>query len=448
MTFAPMQFEVSNRQIIKIAAPICLALIIPQINHMTNTAFLGRLGEFSLAANGIAGIYYLVMYMVAYGLNNGLQVLIARRAGQQNIAGIGQLFSNGIQLGLVSSFLVIAGTLALAPWFFSKSLHNQQIYEAALSFIRIRIWGLPFLMMLSMANAFYIGSGNSKVLAVTSLFQEMVNISADYTLIFGKFGMPALGLNGAAYASLIAEGIGMLSAYTILFGKGFHKRFMLFSFLKPSWTVIRNILSISAPLVVQFLFSIGSWFIFFIFIEHLGERPLAISNMLRSIFGFFGVFTWALAATCNTMVSNVIGQGKSALVFTAIRKIVTISILCAAIVCAIVNLFPQTILQIYTTDMDLIREAIPSVRIVTLSTLLMAISGVVLSAVTGTGNTRINLGIELAAVIGYLIYCSIVVERWRSPLYIAWFADFFYWTIIFVLSVWYLKSGRWKSKTI
>lgn len=443
-----MQFEVTTRQIIKIAAPICLALIIPQINHITNTAFLGRLGEFELAVNGIAGIYYLVMYMVAYGLNNGMQVLIARRAGQLNTRGIGQLFSNGLELGLIASFLVIAATLFLAPWFFAHSLHNKQIYEAALSFIRIRIWGLPFLMTLSMANAFYIGSGNSKVLAVTSLCQEMVNIFSDYALIFGKFGLPALGLNGAAFASLIAEGTGMMVTYSILFGKGFHKRFFLFDYIKPSWQIFRSILSISAPLIVQFLFSIGSWFIFFIFIEHLGERPLAISNMLRSIFGIFGVFTWALGATCNTLVSNVIGQGKQDFVFVAIRRIATISLLCAFIVCILVNLFPGTILQIYTTDMALINEAIPSVRIITLSTLLMAISGVVLSGVTGTGNTRINLGIEMAAVIGYLLYCSIVVERWRSPLHIAWLADFIYWTIIFVLSVWYLKSGKWKAKSI
>ncbi|WP_106602334.1 MATE family efflux transporter [Chitinophaga ginsengisoli] len=443
-----MQFEVTTRQIIKIAAPICLALIIPQINHMTNTAFLGRLGEFELAANGIAGIYYLVMYMVAYGLNNGLQVLIARRAGQLNTKGIGQLFSNGLELGLCSSFFVIAITLFLAPWFFAHSLHNQQIYEAAVSFIRIRIWGLSFLMMLSMANAFYIGSGNSKVLAVTSLCQEMVNIGFDYVLIFGKFGLPALGLNGAAFASVIAESTGMLVAYGILFGKGFHKRFHLFEYLKPSWQIFRSILSISAPLIVQFLFSIGSWFVFFIFIEHLGERPLAISNMLRSIFGFFGVFTWALSATCNTLVSNVIGQGKEDQVFSAIRKIATISLLCAFIVCILVNLFPSTILQIYTTDRELIREAIPSVRIITLSTLLMAISGVSLSGVTGTGNTRVNLGIEFAAVIGYLLYCSIVVERWRSPLHIAWLADFIYWIIIFGLSAWYLKSGKWKAKSI
>ncbi|WP_262888496.1 MATE family efflux transporter [Chitinophaga agri] len=443
-----MQFEVSTRQIIKIAAPICLALIIPQINHMTNTAFLGRLGEFELAANGIAGIYYLVMYMVAYGLNNGLQVLIARRAGQLNTTGIGQLFSNGIQLGLASSFLVIALTLFLAPWFFSQTLHNQHIYEAALSFIRIRIWGLPFLMLLSMANAFYIGSGHSKVLAVTSLCQEMVNIFSDYVLIFGKLGLPAMGLNGAAVASVLAEGTGLFVAYAILFGKSYHKKYLLFTYLKPSWPIMRSILTISAPLIVQFLFSIGSWFIFFIFIEHLGERPLAISNMLRSIFGFFGVFTWSLAATCNTMVSNVIGQGKSELVFKAIRKIVVISLICAITVCILVNLFPHTILQIYTTDKPLIAEAIPSVRIITLSTILMAVSGVVLSAVTGTGNTRINLGIEFAAVIGYLLYCSIVVEQWRSPLYIAWLADFFYWTIIFVLCFLYLRSGRWKAKSI
>jgi Na+-driven multidrug efflux pump len=299
-----------------------------------------------------------------------------------------------------------------------------------------------------MANAFYIGSGNSKVLAVTSLCQEMVNIFFDYVLIFGKFGFPAMGLNGAAVASVIAESTGLLVAYSILFGKGYHKRFYLFDYLKPSWQIFRSILSISAPLIVQFLFSIGSWFIFFIFIEHLGERPLAISNMLRSIFGFFGVFTWALSATCNTMVSNVIGQGKQDLVFSAIRRIAAISLFCALIVCILVNLFPSTILQVYTTDRSLISDAIPSVRIITLSTLLMAISGIVLSAVTGTGNTRINLGIEMAAVVGYLLYCSIVVEHWRSPLHIAWLADFIYWTIIFVLSFWYLKSGKWKAKSI
>ncbi|CAL1517331.1 MATE family efflux transporter [Chitinophaga sp. MM2321] len=443
-----MQLEATNRQIFKLAAPICLALIIPQFNHMTNTAFLGRLGELELAANGIAGIYYLVMYMIAYGLNNGLQVLIARRAGQQQLAGIGQLFSNGLQVGIVFTLLGILLTLLVAPWFFSKSLHNHEIYEAAVSFIRIRIWGLPFLMILSMTNAFYIGSGHSKVLAITSLCQEVVNIFFDYTLIFGKLGFAPMGLNGAAVASIIAEVTGCSVAFSILFINRYHLKYSLFSFWRPSWDVIKNILNVSAPLIIQFLFSIGSWFVFFIFIEHLGERPLAISNMLRSIFGFFGIFTWALAAACNTMVSNLIGQGRQDQVFTIIKKISLISVACATFVCVLVNIFPYTLLHIYTSDATLIEAAIPSIRVITLSTILMAIAAVVLSGVTGTGNTRMNLLTECTAVVGYLIYCDVVVERMRSPLHLAWGADFIYWILIFSMSALYLRSGKWKGKVI
>ncbi len=443
-----MQLEVTTRQIIKIAGPICLALIIPQINHITNTAFVGRLGEFELAANGIAGIYYLVMYMIAYGLNNGMQVLIARRAGQQQFSGIGQLFSNGIQVGLFFSGIAILLTLLAAPWFFSKSLHDNHIIAAAVSFIRIRIWGLPFLMLLNMANAFYIGSGHSRVLAVTSLFQEMMNIFFDYTLIFGKLGFPAMGLNGAATASVIAEVTGCGVAFSILFGKRYHLQYSLFSYLRLNWSIVRNILNVSAPLIVQFLFSIGGWFVFFIFIEHLGERPLAVSNMLRSIFGFFGIFTWALAAACNTMVSNIIGQGRPEQVFPIIRKIVALSAGCAIAMCVVVNLFPYTLLHIYTNSADLITMAIPSIRVITLSTILMAIAAVVMSGVVGTGNTRINLVTEIIAVIGYLVYCNIVIERMRSALHWAWGADFIYWIIIFGISYWYLRSGKWKGKEI
>ncbi|HEY6082629.1 MAG TPA: MATE family efflux transporter, partial [Chitinophagaceae bacterium] len=183
-----MQLAISNKQILRIAAPISLALVIPQINHMTNTAFVGRLGEFDLAVVGIAGIYYLIMYMIAYGLNSGMQVLIARRAGELNYPGIGKLFSQGFLLSILFSLLGIMITLSLAPAFFSRSLHSKEIYNSAIAFIRIRIWGLPFLMLTGLSNSFYIGSNHSKVLIISSCFQESVNILFDYLLIFGKWG--------------------------------------------------------------------------------------------------------------------------------------------------------------------------------------------------------------------------------------------------------------------
>ncbi|MRG45619.1 MATE family efflux transporter [Chitinophaga sp. SYP-B3965] len=443
-----MQVDVSNKQILKIAGPICLALILPQINHMTNAAFLGHLGEFPFAVNGIAGIYYLVMYMIAYGLNSGLQVLFARRAGELNYAGMGRYFSNGILLALLFSAIAIVITYALAPYFFAHSLHDPNIRDAATSFTRIRIWGLPFLMLMGLCNAFYTGTGNTRLLAITSLFQEAVNIGLDYGLIFGKMGLPALGLNGAAYASIIAEFVGFVVAFCLLLGFKFHIKFHLFTWLKPDWTSIRNILTISAPLIVQFLFSIGSWLIFFIFIEHLGQRPLAISNMMRSIFGLFGIFTWALASTCNTMVSNLIGQGRENEVVSVVKKIGGFALLCAMVVSLLINIFPYQLLHIYTADTAMITEALPSIHVCTLVTLLSSITAIVFNGVTGTGNTRINLFIEFAAVTVYLIYCFVVIERWQSPLHWAWGAEFVYWTTMFSLALWYLRSGRWKGKTI
>lgn len=443
-----MRVDTSNRQVFKIAAPIWLALIIPQINHMTNIAFLGRLGQFELAANAIAGIYYLVMYMISHGLNNGMQVLIARRAGEMNHSGIGRLFSNGIWLGMLFSAFAIALTSVLAPAIFASALHDAHIQEAALSFISIRIWGLPFLMMMGLANSFYIGTTNTRVLAITSLFMECTNIGMDYALIFGKLGFPAMGLNGAAYASIIAECTGVLCAFLILFiGKYTHK-FRLFQYLKPDWKIIRSILSVSAPLIVQYLFGVGSWLVFFIFIEHLGQRPLAISNMMRSIFGVLSVFIWAFGATANTMVSNLIGQGRQDEVFGIIRKIVAFSVLCVSGVCLLINLFPQGMLSIYTADAVLIREAVPSVRMLTLSILTTAVASVVFSGVTGTGNTRVNLLIEFVAVVFYLIYCEVVIEKWQKPLHWAWGSEFIYWLTVLVLAFWYLKSGKWKGRQL
>lgn len=443
-----MQVNLSNRQVIAIAGPICLALILPQINHMTNAAFLGHLGEFPLAVNGIAGLYYMVMHMIAYGMNNGMQVLFARRAGEQNFAGIGRYFSNGMVLALFFSTIALSFTYLFAPWFFTHSLHDAAIRDAASSFIRIRIWGLPFLMLMGLCNSLYIGTGNTRLLIITSLFQELLNIALDYGLIYGRMGLPELGLNGAAYASIMAEAMGCFVAFTMLVAFKFGRTYYLFEKLKPDWKAIRSILSVSAPLILQFLFSIGSWLVFFIFIEHLGQRPLAISNMMRSIFGLFGIFTWALSATCNTMVSNLIGQGKEGEVIRTVKKIAWFAFVCALFVCLLINLFPYQLMGIYTADVQLITESIPSIRVCTCVTLLSAAAAVTFNGVTGTGNTRINLLIEFTSVSIYLVYCVFVIERWRSALHWAWGAEVVYWTTMGALALWYLRSGKWKGKVI
>ena len=208
-------------------------------------------------------------------------------------------------------------------------------------------------------------------------------------------------------------------------------------------------MNISGPLIFQSAISITSWIFFYILIEHHGETSLAISNIMRNIFGFFGVFVWAFGATTNSMVSNVIGQGKKNMVIHLIKKIMLLSLSIAVIVCILLNLFPEQYLLIYGQSAEsFVKEGIPLLRLISIVMVLMAAASVWLNAVTGTGNSRITFLIELAAIIFYCIYIYIVLEVYRFSIFWGWVSEILYWSIMLSLSFAYMKSGKWKAKII
>ncbi|HUS02312.1 MAG TPA: MATE family efflux transporter, partial [Chitinophagaceae bacterium] len=210
----------------------------------------------------------------------------------------------------------------------------------------------------------------------------------------------------------------------------------------------RSILKMAAPLVGQFSISLITWLIFFILLENYGERAKAISNAMRNVFGFVGIFIWAFASTTNTMVSNLIGQGQQNAVILLIRKIMILNISAAVIMLGILNLFPQYFLGWFGQDAAFIHEAIPVIRIVSAGMLMMSIAVIWLNAVTGTVKTKMNLLIELVAIICYLIYIYLVMVKFKLSLEWAWTNEIVYWIAIFATAFWYIESGRWRSKAV
>lgn len=443
-----LQVEISNKQILKIALPIAIAMLVPQINFVANTVFLSGLGETELGAAGITGVYYLVFALVGNGLNSGLQALIARRAGENRPHEIGKMFSQSIWIALLFAIAGIFITYLIAPAFLSTVLTSNKVQHEAIGFIKIRIWGLPFLYLFQMGNAMLVGTNNSRYMKYGFFIEAVINIFLDYSLIYGHFGMPNLGFNGAAVASIIAEASGLLIVYLIIFYKKFHQRFLLFNHLKFDSSMAGLIFRQSSPLVMQYVLSVSAWLLFYILIEHYGERPLAISNTMRNIFAVFGIFVWSFASTANAMVSNIIGQGRKDQVLFLIRKIARLSFIFTACLCLVINLFPGTFLLLYGRDAGFIQDAIPVIRIVSVGLLFMCIATVWLNGVTGTANTKINLGIEIIAIVLYSIYVYFVLQVWKLSLVWAWASEMLYWTVLFSLSFIYLKSGKWRSKVI
>ncbi|MBS1660879.1 MAG: MATE family efflux transporter [Bacteroidetes bacterium] len=442
--------NIGTRDILRMALPISLAILVPQINFITNNIFLGHLDKAgnALSTAGITGVYYLLFAIIGSGMNNGLQALIARRAGEGRIDEIGKLFSQSIIITLALSATGILLTYFLAPYILSFSLHSEELRGQALSFLRIRIWGLPFLYIYQMRNALLVGTNQSKFLIWGTLAETFVNIALDYGLIFGHLGLPAMGFNGAAVSSIFAEAAGLAVVFIVIHAKGIGNELQLYKHWRFDPKNTRLILTQSSPLVFQYGISIVSWVFFYILIEHHGRQALAISNTMRNIFGLFGVFTWAFASTTNAMVSNIIGQGLEDRVPELIGKIIRLSMSFAVFVAILLNLFPAMFLSVYGQDPAFTTAAIPVIRIVSTALVMMSFSIIYLFAVTGTGNTRVNLLIEVITIVFYCVYVYLVLERWRLSLMVGWMSEWFYWLSIFGLSFWYIRSGRWKGKVV
>jgi Na+-driven multidrug efflux pump len=169
---------------------------------------------------------------------------------------------------------------------------------------------------------------------------------------------------------------------------------------------------------------------------------------MRNIFGVFGIFTWAFASTANAMVSNIIGQGKKEQVVSLIVKIMKLSVFFTVALCLLVNLFPDLFLSIYGRDESFVDEAIPVIRMVSVGIMCMSVATVWLNSVTGTGNTKVNLAIEIVAILIYTIYIYLVLKLWDLNLVWAWASEMLYWSILFILSFFYIRSGKWKKKVI
>jgi putative MATE family efflux protein len=443
-----LKLSISNSQIIKMALPIAVSIFIPNINFITNNIFLAGLGEQQLAVAGITGVFYLIFAVIGFGLNNGLQALIARRAGENRIDEIGSLFNQGVRISIVFAIIGIISSYLLAPIVLKHALYNQSNVQMAVQFLYIRIWGLPFLYIYQMRNALLVGINQSKFLVWGTLAETVVNIVLDYGLIYGHFGLPDMGFNGAAVSSIISEITGLVVTFGIMHYKGIAKNLGLFKNMRRHAANTKLILVQSSPLILQYAISIISWEYFYILIEHHGERDLAISNTMRNIFGLFGCVTWAFAGTSNAMVSNIIGQGLQNRVMELITKIMLLSAGCAFVIFCILNLFPAYLLQVYGQGDDFILHAIPVVRIVSVALLMQSVATVWLNAVVGTGNARINLFIEISAITFYCIYAYVVLEKMQLSIAWGWGSEWLYWITLFVPSFLYLKSGKWKGKII
>lgn len=432
----------------KIAYPIFLTLLVQNLIQVIGTAFLGRVGEVELGASALAGIYYIVIFMLAFGFSTGSQILIGRRNGEQNYHKIGEIVVGGICFLLLMALGLFFITSAFSETILSKLLNSQNILHAAVEYLDLRIYGIFFASINVMFRAFYVGTTRTKVLSLNALIMALTTIFFDYVLIFGNWGFPQMGIAGAALSAVFSEIVSVVFFLVYTSTQVDLEKYGFKAFTLKKLLVVRKILNISLSLMLQNFLSLGSWFFFFLAIEHLGEQPLAISNIVRSLYMLISIPVFALAATANTLVSNTIGAGRKDEVMSLVWKVSKFAIMICGVFMLFSFLFPRLELSIYTADKELIEAAIPSLYMVLMVLPLIAMSNVFFSSISGTGNTRTALALEICVLVFYIFYIWFTIMHLKLPLFLSWTCEYVYGFFIFLFSFIYMKKGGWRNKVI
>lgn len=436
----------SNREILKITLPVLVSLLMEQLVGLTDTVYLGHYGDgrTELAASALAGVFYLVVFMLGFGFSVGAQVLIARRNGEGRPTEIGPLFMQGVLFLLVLAGVLFALSRLFSEGLFTLLVEQPAVRRAAVDYLDWRVYGFFFSFVAAMFRALYVGTTRTRILTANSVVMVLTNIVLNYLLIFGRCGFPELGIAGAAIASVAAEAVSVLFflAYTRL--RFDWRRYSLFRFAGVDFRLLGRILSVSVWIMLQEGMAFLSWFLFFVCIERLGTEQLAVTNMVRSIGSVVFLFVNAFASTASSLVSNLIGEGRSGEVVPLCRRMTLLCFSFVVPLALLIALFPRLVLGFYSDDAALVVYGVPSLWVM-LSTYVLCVPAFIAQfGVSGTGHTRVTLGIVVAAILFYVAYTLWLTLGLRADVALCWTTDHLYYLVTLLLSAAYLRSGRWR----
>jgi len=438
----------SIQKIWNISWPIMISLVAQNIVNVTDTAFLGHVGAVELGASAIGGLFYITLFMVAYGFTTGVQILIARRNGEKEFPAIGSIFDNsfyflGVLTIIITALIVLFGSHILKPF-----IASADVFRASTVFLKYRIFGLFFASSALLFRSFYTGIAFTKYISISAAIMAGINVILAYGLIFGKLGFPEMGIAGAGLASSISEACALLFFFAITARRAHLKKYRLFAFVKPDFSIVRSTLDVSLYIMIQFVLSHAVWFGFFLLIEKMGETSLAVSNIIRSIYMLLMIPAWAMSSATSSIVSNAIGAGFSKNVIPIVNKVLLFSMGIMLAIAVLAAFVPHFMISIYTSDIMLQKASVASYYIILGAVFLFSATIVLFNGVLGTGNTRSGLAIEVITLSMYLVFAWLLAVKLRQPIEVVWLCEYMYAFVLGSLSWIYLKRGKWEGRVI
>lgn len=435
--------DYSYKSLLKVSIPVMVGMLIQFAIFITDAAFLGRLNS-TIAFNSVStsGLIILTLTSVCYGLYHGAQILIAKYLGKDE-SQISLLFYNSFFILFSFGLLMFIITKIVASYFLVYIVSDKELAQSMYEFMHSRAWGFLFSISGFTFLAFYTGIARTQFLVWSSIVIAGINIGLDYSMIFGKFGFPELGMMGAAYASNIAEASGLVFGiiYILLDKKSISIITTLpFKINKRS---ITEILKTSTPLMVQGMLATFGWAVFFLLIEKIGQKELEVSQVIRNIYYIILVPIIGYSSTTKTYVSNMLSHNtEKSKIIVMLKRLCFLSFSSVLLITIINVTFPEQVIRLITNKTNIIENSIPILRFISIAMLQFSVTVIFLNIIAGAGKTLQTMLIETITIVIYIsisIYVTLI--NYQGMIWV-WSMEYLYFSLIGVFSIVYIYKTK------
>jgi putative MATE family efflux protein len=437
--------RIESLAILRMSGPLMLAGVGQTLVDATDVAILAHYGVTEAAAVALADGIYEVLLVLVLGLAAGLQIVLARRAGQGSREAVGAAFAAGLRLMLGAALAVFLLVRLTAPLATAWLVSDGDVRAATDAFLRVIGLGAGFEALVLLFGAFYVGLGRTRVIALATAVLVATNVVLDYALVFGELGCPELGIAGSAWGSVAAEAAALLVFLVFALARGDARAFGLFRPRGWDRALVRRISVLSTPAALEALVETARWCLFFLIVERMGEVPLAASNLVYCCYSVLVIPVEGVSEAACSLVSRILGEGRGSRLRALLLRSMSIGYAASLPLALVALAWPTRVLWLFTDEPGLVESSVAALRVAGLALLLVPAGELLLAAVEGTGDTRGTLAIEV--VVGLMVLCHAWVTGLLLdlPLAVVWLFAPCGWAIRSLLALIRLRGEVWRG---
>ena len=437
-----------RRAVFLLAVPMVLELVLESTFAVVDIFFVAKLGASAVATVGLTESYLFLLYSVAMGLAMAVTAVIARRVGEGKQEEAAVTAVQAIIVALLVSILPAVVGIVYAQDLLRLMGADAWSIEHGYRYTQWMLGGNAVIMLLFVINAIFRGAGDAAIAMRVLWVANGLNILLDPLLIFGWGPVPAMGVEGAAIATNIGRGVGVLMQLWILFRGGQHIR-VLGSQLAWRGAVLWNIVRTSLGGVGQMLVAMTSWIFLMRILSSIGSEAVAGATIAIRVMMFTMMPAWGMSNAAATLVGQNLGAQQPERAEASVWQIGWYNMAYLVLIAVLFFAFPRQIVGIFSADANVIAIGAEWLRILSYSLFVYGWWMVSVQAFNGAGDTKTPTWIN--EVFFWLIQIPLA---WVLALHLGLQETGVFWAVfvsetsVGLFTLWLFSRGRWKTAQV